>query len=513
MSRAYSKTQLSPSATFKELAAVPGVFCSIPKPLTDGGGFQSRRWQDYLLAVVYERLQISGRTQPVQLLSHEGWTRQPLLGRRALLGAPGQELARDVLRIRLTVHLLLAQDMPDDDQQLTGDGHDRLLSACTRRQTLEGRAPVLRVFDGHPGSFDQRRTQLAPTLLGDPTGMKGLSGGMHPGAETAVADQLFRAGKALDLADGGQKYHCREHTYAGQLHEERHLLSPGRRGTQAQQLALELRQLRCEIVQQRQVLTGPQAFGRGQGLAVPPRALVLCKESTVRRWERVTVQDRVQAIARLGAQIHHAPSVSHEPAQFTHPQRRHPDRWDEAGGQQPSQFERILAVRLDARGRDQLDQQRMGHGERTDMRDELVVQGPGIAGRFEHHRIGRQQVFRPPLLDLKQATAPGRQDNGLLRIDSAEHHVIFVQIDADEAQGLNHGYSIHTSPPLTIQAIGAQDAGPQVHTPIRARRYRSSQLSGLDGAVKQSHGLTCPIPIYDLPHALRPWSIPVDSTS
>src|ERR1700694_4978058 len=166
MSRVSSETTLSRSATFRELANVPDILCSCPKLLAGGDGFQGRRWQDHLLAVVYERLQISGRPQPVQLLAHEGRTLQALRGCRALLGAPGQELARDVLGIRVTVSLLLAQHMPDHDQQLAGYGHDRFLSACACRQTLKGRAPVLRVFDGHPGSFDQRRTQLAPTLLG-----------------------------------------------------------------------------------------------------------------------------------------------------------------------------------------------------------------------------------------------------------------------------------------------------------------------------------------------------------
>src|SRR5258708_2193970 len=99
MSRVCSKTKPSLSATFRELAAVPDISCSRPKPLAGGCGFQGRGWQDHLLAIVNERLQISGRPQPVQLLSHEGRTRQPLLGRRALLGAPGQELARDVFSI------------------------------------------------------------------------------------------------------------------------------------------------------------------------------------------------------------------------------------------------------------------------------------------------------------------------------------------------------------------------------------------------------------------------------
>jgi hypothetical protein len=161
------------------------------------------------------------------------------------------------------------------------------------------------------------------------------------------------------------------------------------------------------MVQQRQILTSPQAFDHGQGQVFPPRALFLSKEPALRWGERMAQQHGVQPITRLRAQIHQAPAVSYQSAQFTHHQRRHPDRLDEAGSQQPSQFDRILAVRLDPRGRDQLDQQGMGHRDRADMWYELIVQGPSIAGRFEHHRIRRQQIFRPPLLDFKQATATG----------------------------------------------------------------------------------------------------------
>jgi hypothetical protein len=56
--------------------------------------------------------------------------------------------------------------------------------------------------------------------------------------------------------------------------------------------------------------------------------------------------------------------------------------------------------------------------------------------------------------------------------------------------------------------------GSMVHTPIRAGLpWKASQLSGVDGSTKQSHGRIRPNPFSAGPHAMRLRCIPVDSTS
>ena len=100
------------------------------------------------------------------------------------------------------------------------------------------------------------------------------------------------------------------------------------------------------------------------------------------------MEHAVQAIAHLVALADEALPMADQSPVLAHVRaRRDPHGGDEPSRQQLGQVEGIPPIGLDARGGDQLDQQRVADGDRAHQRAELIVQVPGIGGRLEYDRI------------------------------------------------------------------------------------------------------------------------------
>ena len=125
------------------------------------------------------------------MLAGEGSTAQAVQMGELVGLAPALQLAAHHGQVGMAVRDLVGQDMPDDDQELARDRHHGLALAQGGDQACELSVPVGMVFHRAPGCFDEHRTELTATLLGDGSGMLRLPRRMDAGTQPAVADQFF----------------------------------------------------------------------------------------------------------------------------------------------------------------------------------------------------------------------------------------------------------------------------------------------------------------------------------
>ena len=83
------------------------------------------------------------------------------------LPTPGQELVGDPFFGDLTIGFLLAEDMPDDDQEMTGNSSDSLVGMHAFLEGFEAFFPVGIAFQASPGDFDHRPTEFFTAFFGD----------------------------------------------------------------------------------------------------------------------------------------------------------------------------------------------------------------------------------------------------------------------------------------------------------------------------------------------------------
>ncbi len=81
----------------------------------------------------------------------------------------------------------------------------------------------------------------------------GLAAVMHPRTDSAVADQLSGGLKAGDGDNRAQDSHDGEQAKAGQLHQQRYHLGPGRFGAESDQFLIDFGQLWPEKIQRREI--------------------------------------------------------------------------------------------------------------------------------------------------------------------------------------------------------------------------------------------------------------------
>lgn len=63
----------------------------------------------------------------------------------------------------------------------------------------------------------------------------------------------------------------------------------------------------------------------------------------------------------------------------------------------------VAVVSLDARARDHLDETWVRDDGATGVRRDLVIEGPGVGGRFEDDRVGGLQMLLQPHCPLAQS--------------------------------------------------------------------------------------------------------------
>lgn len=118
----------------------------------------------------------------------------------------------------------------------------------------------------------------------------------------------------------------------------------------------------------------------------------------------------------------------------------------------------------------------MNDRDRVGVRQQLVVQGKRIRGRFERHRILEREMLALPVIQVGQLHPLGTQDLVEFRIHAEGDQIMLVDIQTDETRGdclfFRHGGR------LFFKLAGAPD--PQG----RARPLRERNLThryGLDG--------------------------------
>src|SRR6266581_9677676 len=95
------------------------------------------------------------------------------------VGNPVHELAGDRLGIGMAISLLLRQDMPNSDQQFTGNGDNRLLFTDPPAQALKLGFPMGMMLHRDPGSFDHHTTQITSAFFGDMSPLMSIPRVMH----------------------------------------------------------------------------------------------------------------------------------------------------------------------------------------------------------------------------------------------------------------------------------------------------------------------------------------------
>ena len=180
------------------------------------------------------------------------------------LPGPEHEFAGDLIGVGTAIGFGGGEDVPDDDEQFTGDSDDGLFFADTVRETLKGFFPIGIEANGGPGGLNQNGAEIAASLFGDASTPVGLAGGINSCAKAGVSDQFFGGRKASDVANSAQDGHGGEQANPGELDQIGHRVSPGVQGTETGQFGFNFADLGVEMEQGGQILTDAQLFGRRQ---------------------------------------------------------------------------------------------------------------------------------------------------------------------------------------------------------------------------------------------------------
>ncbi len=256
---------------------------------------------------------------------------------------------------------------------------------------------------------------------------------MDAGAQPGIADQVFGVGEAVDVADGCQHGHGRDQGKARQLDQEGGRSAPGFALAEAGQLALDRSQLLPEPGQGCHIMLGPQALA-GRDIQVGPPGPVLDGEEIAGgRLQMVTVQQTVKSVFGCRLLFDERMAMGKQRSQFAHVRWWHPDFWDQVGGQQFGQLDRIVLIGLDGGGGNPLDLERVGHHGATGQGCHDIVTPPGVAGGFHYHGIlGAEMGRRPGWPVIETDATGGLEHQLLLGVDGGHDCKVLVEVNADE---------------------------------------------------------------------------------
>ena len=94
-------------------------------------------------------------------------------------------------------------------------------------------------------------------------------------------------------------------------------------------------------------------------------------------------------------------------------------------------MQHVALVSLDTRGRNDFDQPWVGDDDAPNQGRDLIVERPGVGGRFDDECIRRAQVFGAPQCPLAEVEAARRQNDLLLRVDAARDQVMLVDVEGE----------------------------------------------------------------------------------
>jgi hypothetical protein len=115
------------------------------------------------------------------------------------------------------------------------------------------------------------------------------------------------------------------------------------------------------------------------------------------------------------------------------------------GTQQLGQGEHINFVSLDTSGGDEFHLGWMDDHGTADQGDDLVVDCPGIGGGLKHHLVGGEQIGLSPGQPARELDLVRLEHDTLLGVDRANHEVVLVNVDGNEALDVLKGKVTHAT--------------------------------------------------------------------
>ena len=117
---------------------------------------QAGRRQLEIRTTPLEAFEVLAKAQTIKLLADENRpTDAKMLVGQTVLRGPIHQVFSDRFWISVAIRHVTGEDMPDDDQQFSGDGDDGFFGSFLSFKALELLLPVGVIFDRNPGRFDQ----------------------------------------------------------------------------------------------------------------------------------------------------------------------------------------------------------------------------------------------------------------------------------------------------------------------------------------------------------------------
>jgi hypothetical protein len=221
------------------------------------------------------------------------------------------------------------------------------------------------------------------------------------GFQPEVADELARIMEAPDLADGGDERRGGHQAHAGDGHQPLDLCR-GQRTLGDH--ALEDRDLGVEEVDLAQAPIDGLTLVAGQLELGQPCAAALAERVCHRRAAlEVAHQHRVDLVLGTGALTHELRTAREAPAQRPRVVIRQPTAAQQAGGEQPRERARVVAVGLDLGLGDRAQLAPCGHDDPRDMPLQQTRDGQRVAGRLQRDLILRAKAVGQDLHPLRAA--------------------------------------------------------------------------------------------------------------
>ena len=263
------------------------------------------------------------------------------------LPGPAQHFRSDLGFGEVAIGLTLRKNVPEDDQQTSGDGDNSLARDEALGKTIEFAFPIGVEIHGCPSGLDEGGAKIAAAGFGDSSLAEGLTGGMNAGAKTRVADELLGGFKTGDITDRGQDGQAQRDAKAGYLKGESHGIPPFRGIAEARDLRIELGDLRFEMVKGFEGMAEEDFFGGRERKGIPPGQVLVGEWPARGQLQHVAVEQAVKAVAGHGLDPNQAAAVSQKATGFTDVEGGNPNLGDEVGSTELGELDGVLLVGLD----------------------------------------------------------------------------------------------------------------------------------------------------------------------
>ncbi len=323
--------------------------------------------------------------------------------------------------------------MPNSHEQLASNGDNGLIGVFTSLfEGFELRFAVGVGTDSTPSGFDHGPAEFFTATFGDAFTLMFLTTVVNTGTDASIADQVLGMLEAGNIANGREHSHGEDDAQARDLHEKDHIFSPRIAITKAGQFLMDGFFVSSQMSQDEQVLLDLKAHHRREILLLPPGE-VLFGEKLAFGWDEIeAVDETVQTVLGHGDLLVDTPAMRDQRAQLSDVKRRHPDFGDHIGDEKSEQAFDIELVGLDLGTRDFANFQGIGDDGLSNQRVDKIVDFPGIGSRFDDDSISGCEVLLNPLREARHAHFASAEYPLLLVVHSADHDIVFVNVDGDE---------------------------------------------------------------------------------